>query len=234
MTVVQPASQAVDPAAPGTAEVVRRGTQIGFGALGLAGRAAGALLARVPTARRGGPADPSTPPAAVLPGAVAGMAIATERMVQIAVDEIATRGAAVARVATRPRLVRWSLRPVEDVLWRFHEIARREQERNQAEAAAVIPLIIQQVTENVVSQIDFVSVVQQVPVDEIVAHLDIEAIIARIDLVGVIRESTASVTSEATDALREQGMTLDTLTARFVDRLLFRKGPRQLDVGTAS
>ena len=234
MTVAQPASQAVDPAAPGTAEVLRRGTAIGFGALGLAGRAAGGFLARVPTARRGSPTDPAAQPVALLPGAVAGMAIVTERMVQIAVDEIATRGAAVARVATRPRVVRWSLRPVEDVLWRFNEIARREQERNQAEAAAVIPLVIQQVTENVVAQIDFVSLVQQVPVDEIVANLDIEAIIARIDLIGVIRESTAGVTSEATDALREQAMALDTLTARVVDRLLlFRKRPRQLDISTA-
>ena len=70
------------------------------------------------------------------------------------------------------------------------------------------------------------------PVDEIVASLDIEAIVARVDLVGVIRESTASVTSEATDALREQGMALDVFTARIVDRLLLRKHPRRLDVGS--
>jgi hypothetical protein len=153
---------------------------------------------------------------------------------QVVVDEMLTRGIGVVRVVTRPRLVRWSLQPVEDVLWRFNEIARREQDRNRAEAAALIPLVIQQVTENVVAQIDFVRVVEQVPVDDIVAHLDIEAIIARIDLVGVIRESTASVTSEATDAMREQGMALDQLTARVVDRLLFRKRPRRLDVEASS
>jgi len=152
----------------------------------------------------------------------------------IVVDEVISRGAGVARVVTRPRLVRWSLRPVEDTLWRFNEIARREQDRNQAEAAAFLPVLIQRVTENVIAQIDFVRVVQQVPVDEIVASLDIEAIVARVDLVGVIRESTASVASEATDAVREQGMSLDLLTARIVDRLLMRKQARQLDLGAPS
>ncbi len=233
MSVVQPVPEPVEPAAPGAAEVLRHGTQVGLGAIGLAGRAAGSLLARVPTARRGTAPDPSTPPAALLPGAVAGMAITVERVTAIVVDEVMSRGAGVARVVTRPRIVRWSLRPVEDTLWRFNEIARREQERNQAEAAAFMPVLIQRVTENVIAQIDFVRVVQQVPVDEIVANLDIEAIVARVDLVGVIRESTASVTSEATDALREQGMNLDLVTAKIVDRLLLRKRPRQLDVETA-
>jgi len=93
-----------------------------------------------------------------------------------------------------------------------------------------MPVLIQRVTENVIAQIDFVRVVQQVPVDEIVANLDIEGIVARVDLVGVIRESTASITSEATDALREQGMTLDLFAAKVVDRLLLRKRPRQLDL----
>ena len=138
VTVVQPAPEPVDPAVPGPAEVLRRGTEVGFGMLGLAGRAVGSLLARVPTARRGSPADPTTPPVALLPGAVAGMAISAERVAQIVVDELVTRGVGVARVVARPRVVRWSLRPVEDVLWRFNEIARRQQERNQAEAAAFI------------------------------------------------------------------------------------------------
>ena len=35
----------------------------------------------------------------------------------------------------------------------------------------------------------------QVPIEDIVEHVDIEAIVARVDLVGVIRESTASLTA---------------------------------------
>jgi hypothetical protein len=234
VTVAQPVPRAVDAGAPSAGEVLRRSTELGFGALGLAGRAAGTLLTRVPTARRGTSSDDPEPSAALLPGAVAGMAIVTERVVQIVVDEMLTRGAGVARTVTRPRVVRWSLRPFEDMLWHFNEIARREQDRNRAEAAAVIPLVIQQVTENVVAQIDFVRIVEQVPIDDIVANLDMEAIVARMDLVGLLRESTASVASEAIEGLRGQGMALDTFTARVVDRMLFRKRPRQLEVGPSS
>ena len=91
-------------------------------------------------------------------------------------------------------------------LWRFNEIARREQTRNQAQASALIPVIVQQVTENVIAQIDFVRVVQQIPVDEIAGAIDIEAIVQRIDLGGVIRESTMSLTMETVDAVRTQGI----------------------------
>jgi hypothetical protein len=235
VTVTPGAPRVVDRTAPTTGEVIRRGTEVGLGALGLAGRAAGSLLARVPTARREA-ADLDTPPPApgLVPGALAGMVIVSERVAQVVLDEVLERSAGVARTFTRPTVVRRSLRPLEELMWRFNDIARREQDRNRAEAATVIPLVIQRVTENVVAQIDFVSVVQQVPVDEIVANLDMEAIIARIDLPGVIRESTASVSSEVTDAMRERTMALDAFAARVVDRMLFRKRARQLDVGPAS
>ena len=70
-------------------------------------------------------------------------------------------------------------------------------------------MIVQQVTENVIAQIDFVRVVEQIPIDDIVGTIDIEAIVQRIDLGGVIRESTMGLTTEAVDAVRAQGMTLD-------------------------
>jgi hypothetical protein len=142
----------------------------------------------------------------------------------------ASASANTARVVTRPAVVQRALRPLEDLLWSWNEIARREQARNRAEASAVIPLIVQQVTENVIAQIDFVRLVEQIPMEEIVSHVDVEAIVARVDLAGVIRESTSSLTAEAIDALRDQGMALDALGAKIVDRLLFRKRPRQLDV----
>jgi hypothetical protein len=215
---------------PGVTDVLRRSTQLGLGALGLAGRAAGALFARVPDP---GPHTESEPGAlALVPGAMLGLAIHAERRATAVVDGVASRSAGVARAVARPRVVQRALRPVEDVLWRWNEVARREQTRNQAQAAALIPLIVQQATENVIAQLDFVRIVQQVPVDEIVAALDVEAIVARIDLGGVIRESTASLTMETVDAVRSQGISLDRLSARVVDRLLFRKRPRDVAVET--
>jgi hypothetical protein len=146
------------------------------------------------------------------------------------IDAVAARTSGVARVVTKPRTVQRALRPLEDALWRWSEVARREQTRNQAQAAALIPVIVQQATENVIAQLDFVRIVQQVPVDDIVAALDIEAIVARVDLGGVIRESTANLTAEAVDALRSEGILLDQWSARVVDRVLFRRRPRELDV----
>jgi hypothetical protein len=113
-------------------------------------------------------------------------------------------------------------------------VARREQARNRAEAAAVVPMLVQQVAENVISQLDFERIVRRIPVEDIVAQVDVEAVVARIDLAGVIRESTVTVGGEAVDALREQGMALDQFSARVVDRLLLRKRPRRIELRPTS
>jgi hypothetical protein len=166
----------------------------------------------------------------LVPSAALGLAIEAERRTTAAIDAVAARAAGVARAATRPTLAQRVLRPLEDSLWRWSEVARREQMRNQAQAAALIPVIVQQATENVIAQLDFVRIIQQVPIDDIVAALDVEAIVARIDLGGVIRESTSNLTAEAIDALRSEGIVLDQWSARVVDRMLLRRRPRQLDV----
>jgi hypothetical protein len=215
---------------PGVTDVLRRTTQLGLGALGLAGRAAGAIFARVPEPDAPAVAEPGV--VGLLPGAVVGMAIEAERRASTVIDVIATRTSGVARVVGRPRIVQRAVRPVEDALWRWNEVARREQTSNQAQAAALIPIIVQQATENVIAQLDFVRIVQQVPVDDIVASLDIEGIVARVDLGGVIRESTANLTTEAVDAVRVRGIDLDRALARLVDRVMFRGRPRDLEVGS--
>jgi hypothetical protein len=217
----------VPAAPPGVTEVLRRGAQLGLGALGLAGRAAGTIFARVPEPAAGAP-PPEPGVAALVPGAVVGLAIEAERRASAVVDVVAGRAAGVARAATGPAIVQRALRPLEDRLWQLNEVARREQSRNTAQAAALIPVIVQQVSENVIAQLDFVRIVEQVPVDDIAAAIDIEAIVRRIDLGGVIRESTASITMETVDAVRTQGIALDGWASRVVDRVLLRKGPRDV------
>ena len=123
-----------------------------------------------------------------------------------------------------------ALRPVEDALWHWNEVARREQTRNQAQAAALIPVIVQQVTENVIAQIDFVRVVEQIPVDDIAGAIDVEAIVQRIDLGGVIRESTMGLTTRGGRRGALAGRSRSTSApARVVDTVLFRKQPRDVD-----
>jgi hypothetical protein len=217
------------PPPPGVTDVLRRGTRLGLGALGLAGRAAATLFARVPDPTP--PAEPEPAVLALIPGAVVGMAIEVERRASTVIDGVAARTSGIARAVSAPRVVQRALRPVEDALWHWNEVARQEQNRNQAQAAALIPVIVQQATENVIAQLDFVRIVQQVPVDDIVASLDIEGIVARIDLGGVIRESTAGLTTEAVDAVRVRGIDVDGALERFVDRVLFRGRARDVDVG---
>jgi hypothetical protein len=210
--------------------VLRHGASVGFGALGLARRAVGTALGRVqPAERRPFPSSPST--LDLVPGAVAGLALVAERRVRSVVVGVAAGTATTARVMTRPATVQRALRPLEDLLWNWNEIARREQARNRAEASAVLPMLVQTTAENVIAQLDLARIVSQIPIAEVVEQVDIEGIVQSIDLGGVIRESTAGVGAEAIDALRSQGIALDVLTAKLVDRVLLRRKPRDLEVG---
>ena len=226
---VVPRAMPVPAPAPGVTDVIRRSARLGLGALGLAGRAAGTVFARVPDPGDSADAEPGV--VSLVPGALLGLAIEAERRTASVVDAVAARSAGVARTATQPAIVQRALRPFEDALWRWNEVARREQNRNQAQASALIPVIVQQVTENVIAQLDFVRIVEQIPVDEIAGSIDVEAIVARIDLGGVIRESTAGLTTEAVDAIRVRGIDLDGALERLVDRVLFRGRERDVDVG---
>ena len=198
-----PAPSRCPPRRPGVTDVLRRSARLGLGAIGLAGRAAGSFFARVPDPSAGADAEPG--PLSLVPGAVLGLAIEAERRAAKVVDAVADRTATVGRAVAQPAIVQRALRPVEDALWHWNEVARREQTRNQAQAAALIPVIVQQVTENVIAQIDFVRVVEQIPIDDIAGAIDVEAIVQRIDLGGVIRESTMGLTTEAVDAVRVAG-----------------------------
>jgi hypothetical protein len=224
---------AVPAGPPAVADVVRHGFNVGLGAIGLARHALGATLARTTTPSV---VTPPTPPTAVdlLPGALVGLGILIERRVRSVGSAAAQGVSGVARSVGAPDVVQRALRPVEDALWHWNEVARREQARNRAEASALVPALVQQTAENVVSQLDFERLVRRIPVADIVAQVDVEAVVARIDLAGVIRESTVSVGSEAVDALREQGMALDAWGARMVDRVLFRRRPRQLELRARS
>ncbi|HEY3672867.1 MAG TPA: hypothetical protein VGN51_18150 [Acidimicrobiia bacterium] len=224
-TDVVPRAMPVPAPPPGVTDVLRRSAQLGLGAIGLAGRAAGSVFARVPDP--GGDAPDAEPGiAALLPGAVLGIAIEAEKRASAVVDSMAAHSTGVVRAVGKPAIVQRALRPLEDRLWHWNELARREQHRNQAQASALIPVIVQQVTENVIAQLDFVRIVEQIPIDDIAASIDVEAIVQRIDLGGVIRESTASLTMETVDAVRSQGIGVDEWTARVVDRVLLRKRPR--------
>jgi hypothetical protein len=226
-------------APPTLAELVARGTRLG---LGVAGLARDALLVAV--ARTSAPAAPAADTggriATMVPGAAVGLGIVAERRIRgaviAAVEGVAAVSQRAARGAARVPVVERRLDALENRLWRWNQVARREQQHNRVEAATALPVLVQRITETVVAHIDFERVVDQIPVDRlcdsVVARLDIEAIVSRLDLAAIIRESTFGVTAEAVDAVRVQAMSLDAVVARCVDRALLRRRPRDLDLGT--
>lgn len=92
----------------------------------------------------------------------------------------------------------------------------------------------------IVEQIDIDSIVDKIDIDAIVSKVDIEAILDRIDLNAVIdrvdvdkliqdtemgaiiASSTTGIASEALDAVRRQGVSLDNVVARVSNRLIRR------------
>jgi hypothetical protein len=96
--------------------------------------------------------------------------------------------------------------------------------------------------DRIVDRIDLNQIVARLDLDAIVAQVDIDAILARVDLpelteqvidevdLGeIIRESSSTMASETVDTLRVQGMRVDGLVSRIVDRILQRDGQRQTD-----
>ena len=92
----------------------------------------------------------------------------------------------------------------------------------------------------VVARVDLNQIAARIDLDGIVARVDIDAILARVDLPAlteqvidevdlgeIIRESSSTMASETVDALRVQGMRVDGLVSRIVDRMLLREGQRQ-------
>jgi hypothetical protein len=94
--------------------------------------------------------------------------------------------------------------------------------------------------DEIVERVDVDAIAARIDLDAIVARVDIDAILTRVDLPGlteqvidevdlgeIIRESSSTMATETVDALRVQGMRLDGLVSRVVDRILLREGQRQ-------
>ena len=122
----------------------------------------------------------------------------------------------------------------------------------RAMIAALVTVVLDEIDlDQVVSRVDLERIVARIDVDDIarridlnavVGRVDLDAIVARIDVPGlteqvidevdlgeIIRESSSTMASETVDALRVQGMRVDGLVSRIVDRVLLRDGQRQTD-----
>jgi hypothetical protein len=213
-------------------------TRVGLGLAGLVARGTHLAVTGRPWGDTTAPRGP-----ALVAGAALGLAMEVERRAAGAAEAVAALGSTAARGVARLPGVDDRVRQFESWLLRWDAHARVQQRRNRAEADAVIRRVVEVVTDFLLAHVDFAHVVEQIPMDEIVDKIDIDAVMDRLDLGsivdkamkdidigGVIRESTEGVTAEAVDVVRSQTVKTDLFVSRIVDRVLFRKTPRDLDV----
>jgi hypothetical protein len=112
---------------------------------------------------------------------------------------------------------------------------------NQVAARIDLDAVIDRIdVDAIAARIDLDAIAARLDLDAIVARVDIDAVLARVDLPElteqvieevdlseIIRESSSTMASETVDALRVQGMRVDGLVSRVVDRILLREGARQ-------
>src|SRR5262249_8304801 len=84
----------------------------------------------------------------------------------------------------------------------------------------------------IVGSVDLNAVLDRVDMDALLARLDLPTLInnvlSDIEIGDLIQESTSGIASDARDIVRMQAHGADDLLARVVDRILFRRKPRDL------
>jgi hypothetical protein len=84
----------------------------------------------------------------------------------------------------------------------------------------------------IVGSVDLNAILERVDMDALLARLDlptlINSVLADIELGDIIQESTSGIASDARDVVRIQAHSFDDVLARVVDRVLFRREPRDL------
>jgi hypothetical protein len=107
-----------------------------------------------------------------------------------------------------------------------------------------VEAIIERVdVEKIIDRVDVEKIIDRVDVDAIVGRVDVSAIMGRVDIApmaneiinevdigAIVRQSTGSITGDAIDGGRVTAMRLDGFVDRVVDRVLFRRKGRNLEV----
>jgi hypothetical protein len=88
--------------------------------------------------------------------------------------------------------------------------------------------------EKIVERVDVNAIVGRVDVQGLMTRVDIapmaDEIISEVDIGAIIRQSTGSITGDAVDGGRLTAMRIDGFIDRVIDRILFRRAPRELSV----
>jgi hypothetical protein len=146
----------------------------------------------------------------------------------LAAVEITSRSIAIARGVIPASIAEGPLDAVERRLGRRQGEAHRSEKENREIVAEAAESVLNRVVVGVVDMLDLEQLIDHVPINKVVARVDLPGVIDEIDLAGVIRESTTGLGAETLDASRAGLMAIDLWSARLVDKILLRKGPRDL------
>jgi hypothetical protein len=127
----------------------------------------------------------------------------------------------------------------------------RELSTAPARVAELVAPFIDAVVERIdlellVDRLPIEKLVDRLPIEQIIERVDINALLARIDMdvlaqrvieavdiPAIVRSSTRSMVGDGADAVRAQTAALDEGAARSFDRILRRRGPRDVAMGSA-
>lgn len=189
--------------------------------------------------------------APVVPPAVLGLAFAVERgTLRAAVAGVGAAAGAVQRAARHlptlgPRRGTTPGEAVRSYLTYYHRRGIQEADRARRSAAEmarrVIPAVAMAAVRGLIDNIDIDQVLQGIDIGRLADRIDLEVIFDRmdvphltrevledIDLPGIVRESSTTITGEAVEVVRLQGMNADRALGHLVDRVLARKSERRL------
>ena len=78
--------------------------------------------------------------------------------------------------------------------------------------------------DRLIDRVDVEKIIDRVDVKKIVERVDIDAVMEQTELGSIIARSTTGVASEVLDVIRAQAVGLDDFVARWVNRILRRRG----------
>lgn len=146
----------------------------------------------------------------------------------LAAGEITSQSVKLARVVLPAGMAAGVLETIERQVKGHEHEARRSEQHGLGDVANAAESVLNRVVVEIVDMLDMEQLIDHVPIDRVVARIDLPAVIDEIDLSGVVREATTGLGGETLDGVRSGLMGIDVWSARLVDRILRRKGPRDL------
>jgi hypothetical protein len=152
----------------------------------------------------------------------------------LAAGEITNQSVKLARVVLPTGMAAGVLDTIERQVRGREDEARRSEQQGLGDVTSAAESVLNRVVVEIVDMLDMEQLIDHVPIDRVVARIDLPAVIDQIDLTGVVRQATTGLGGESIDGIRSGLMTIDEWSARFVDKILRRKKPRDLDIHTTT